>query len=205
MNDFTNGTYKVLSIKQDNVYLPIGCLTENSFEESVDMLDTTTRDNPNGWKTSRPVGQQYSISFSGLVTSDISSNGMITFQSLRYTKRQRTLVDWKIEDGSGNDDYGQAYISSLSEAANIDEFVSFSGSLVGYGEPNNVFDSTYYGYRDRVLAAGGTFEAEQCTKDFIETLIFGGTDFLIWCPLKVLRFYEFEWSGNFFFMNTAFF
>ena len=77
MNDFTNGTYKVLSIKQDNVYLPIGCLTENSFEESVDMLDTTTRDNPNGWKTSRPVGQQYSISFSGLVTSDISSNCLL--------------------------------------------------------------------------------------------------------------------------------
>ena len=171
MSNFTNGTYKTLSIKQYDMYVPIGCLTDNSFSESVDMIDTTVRTNLNGWSSSRPVGQKYNIDFSGLVTDDISSDSMITYQALRALKRNRTLIDWRIQDDSGNDDYGQAYITNLSDSASIDEFVSFNGALVGYGEPVNVFDSLYYGYKDRVLAAGGTFEAEQCVKNFIETLI----------------------------------
>ena len=171
MSDFINGTYKVLSIKQYDTYVPIGCLTDNSFSEAVEMINTTVRTNANGWSSSRPVGQSYNIDFSGLVTADISSGVMITYQSLRTLKRNRTLIDWRIQDGSGNDDYGQAYITTLSDSAAIDEFVSFSGALVGYGEPENVFDRLYYGYNDRVLADGGAFEAEQCTKDFIETLI----------------------------------
>ncbi len=171
MKQYTNGVHKFLSIKQGEVYLPIGCLTDNNFSEAVNMIDTTVRTNSNGWESSRPVGQSYNIDFSGLVTSDISSDSMVTFQELRTLKRNRTLISWRIEDGSGNDDYGQAYINSISESASIDEFVSFNGSLVGYGEPINTFDSLYYGYKDRVLAAGGIFEAEQCTKDFVETLI----------------------------------
>lgn len=132
---FINGTYKVLSIKVGEVYLPIGCLTENSFDESVDMLDTTTRDNPNGWKTSRPVGQQYSISFSGLVSSESLISGLVTYNDLRNIKRGRQLIEWKIEADVGVTDYGQGYINSLGDTAAIDEFVSFSGGIVGYGEP----------------------------------------------------------------------
>ncbi len=135
MNDFINGTYKVLSIKQDDVYLPIGCLTENSFEESVDMLDTTTRDNSNGWKTSRPVGQQYSISFSGLVTAESLIGGVVTYNDLRNIKRGRQLIEWKVEADVGATEYGGGYINNLSDTAAIDEFVSFSGSIVGFGEP----------------------------------------------------------------------
>ena len=149
----------------------LGVLTGNSFEESVDMLDTTVRTNANGWRSSRPITQSYSISFSGLVTSVISSSDMITFQAIRDLKRQRQLIDWRISDGNGNNDYGQGYINSISDNSNIDEFVRFNSSIIGVGEPTNVFDSTYYGYRDRVLAAGGVFEAEQCVKEFIQKII----------------------------------
>ena len=166
--EFTNGTLKILYIKQYGEYLPIGCLIDNSFSESADMLDTTVRTNTNGWKSSIPVGQSYSIDFSGLITNDISSDTMITFQALRDIKRQRQLLEWRVSDGNGNDDFGSAYINSLGETSTIDEFVSFNGSLVGQGEPTNTFDSLYYGYKDRVLADGGTFEAERCVKEYIE-------------------------------------
>ena len=44
------GDIRILYIYDKTAYSPIGCLTENSFSESVEMLDTTTRDN-GGWKT----------------------------------------------------------------------------------------------------------------------------------------------------------
>lgn len=166
--EFTNGSLKVLYIKQNGKYLPIGCLTSNSFSESVEMLDTTVRTNKNGWKSSRPVSQTYNIDFDGLLTSDISSDTIITYQALRDIKRQRLLLDWMISDGKGNDDFGQAYINSIGESASIDEFVSFNGGLVGYGEPTNTFDSLFYGYKNRVLADGGAFEADRCVKEYIE-------------------------------------
>ena len=169
--EFIDGTYKILSIKQNDVYLPIGCLTENSFEESVTMLDTTTRDNTDGWKSSRPVAQSYNIPFSGLVTNDIVSDSVITFKALRDLKRQRQLIDWKIDDGNGNPDYGQAHINTIADTASIDEFVSFTGGLTGYGEPINTFDSLYYAYKERVELAGGVLSSEKCTKQYIEFLI----------------------------------
>lgn len=171
MNEFINGALKKLSIKQDGVYLPIGCLTENSFEESSTMLGTTTRDNADGWETSIPVSQKYNISFSGLVTNDIISDGVVTFKALRDLKRQRQLVDWKIDDGFGDPDYGQGYINTISDSAVIDEFVSFSGGLVGFGEPENLFDSLYYAYKERVEEIGGVLSDENCTKEYIESLI----------------------------------
>ena len=59
------GEDRILYIKIDNLFVPIGCLTENSFSESVDTIDTTTRENM-GWTSSRPVMQSYSISFNGI-------------------------------------------------------------------------------------------------------------------------------------------
>lgn len=171
MSDFINGTYKFLSIKQNDVYLQIGCLTENSFNESVEMLGTTTRDNPDGWGTSIPVGQKYDIPFSGLVTNDIVSDRVITFKAIRDLKRQRQLIEWKIDDGTGNPDYGQGYINTISDSAVMDEYVSFTGGIVGQGEPINEFDSLYYAYKERVEAAGGVLSSEKCTKQYIESLI----------------------------------
>ena len=55
---FTLGEDRILYIKVEGVYLPIGCLTADSIEESSEFIDTTTRDN-GGWSTSRPVVQYY--------------------------------------------------------------------------------------------------------------------------------------------------
>ena len=169
--EYINGEIKILYLKKNGEYLPIGCLSDNNFSETSTTLDTTVRTNKNGWSSSIPVTQSYSIEFSGLLTVDLISDTNVTFQEIRDFKRQRTLIEWKIDDGEGNPDFGQGYITSLSEAANIDELVSFSGGIIGSGEPTNTFDSIYYEYKERVEAAGGTLSSEECTKEYIEQLI----------------------------------
>tara|TARA_R110000772_G_scaffold166188_1_gene277850 strand:- start:117 stop:578 length:462 start_codon:yes stop_codon:yes gene_type:complete len=131
-----NGTYKVLSIKLDGVFLSVGLLTSNSFSENIEMLDTTTRDN-GGYKTSTPTTQSYSIDFEGLIKQTLfvgQAETVLTYQNIKTLKRNRTLIEWKIN--SGVDIYvssGFAYITNLGDSSNIDEFISFNATLEGYG------------------------------------------------------------------------
>jgi hypothetical protein len=135
---YINGEIRILYIKKDSLYYPIGCLTSNSFNESVEMLPTTTRDNPNGWTTSRPTMQSYDISFDGLVDSDPDLADTVTYKNLKAFKRSRTLIEWRIaDDGLANFEEGSGYITGLSDSASIDEYVSFNGSIKGFGEPVN--------------------------------------------------------------------
>jgi hypothetical protein len=108
---FIEGTYKVLylDLKDGEGFLPVGCLTSNSFSESSDMIDSTTRDNL-GWKTSRPTNQGYNLSFDGLVLKDNVSFTNNTYFSLTLAKRARTLIDWRVNE----EDYGSGYITNLS-------------------------------------------------------------------------------------------
>jgi len=164
---FINGDIELLYFKIDGIYTPIGCLTSNSFNEEVDMLNTTTRQDA-GWESSRPTMQRYSISFAGLVTDDINFGNVVSYASIRNLKRQRTLIDWKISRGNGYDDYGQAYITNVSDSAEVESFVSFEGSMVGYGEPGNDFYTTLNSYIDRVTTDNGEIENEPCLKAYIE-------------------------------------
>ncbi len=135
---FTNGTYRILYIKEGIDYLPIGCLTENSFSEDSETLDTTTREN-GGWRTSQPTLQSFNIDFSGLQINTRFTGADLTkisYDKLKELKRNRTLIEWKIE----NTDlvfleYGKGYVTSLSEVNGVDEMISFSGSIEGFGEP----------------------------------------------------------------------
>ena len=142
MSDFKNGTNKLLYIYVVDTYFPIGCLTSNSFSEQSDMLDTTTRDNAGGWKTSIPTNQSYNISFSGLITTSDKSGTILTYDDLRLLKRNRTQIYWKTNSEiTGYSDFGRGYISSLSNDAAVDENISFSCEIVGYGEPVTQLDT----------------------------------------------------------------
>lgn len=136
--NFTNGEDRILFIKQNAVWLPIGCLTDNSMEESSEMLDTTTRDNK-GWNTSVPLVQSYSISFNGLQlnTTVVGGEfGIASYDKLKQLKRDRILLDWKIQGTIYPIvDYGKFYINSISEANTVGEFMSFSGTATGFGKP----------------------------------------------------------------------
>ena len=133
--NYINGTYSVFYIKIDGIYLPVGCLTDNSFSETTEMIDTTVRTNVNGWKSSRPVGQSYDIDLSGLVTKETLVSGVVTFYEIQQIKRNRESFDWKIEGGVDMVEYGSGYFTSLSKPMPIDDFISFSASVVGQGEP----------------------------------------------------------------------
>ncbi len=134
MSDFKNGVYKLLYIYVDNEYFPIGCLTSNSFSEQSDMLETTTRQNAGGWKTSIPTNQSYSISFSGLITTSENGNNL-SYRDIQALKRNKTQFYWKTNsEVSGYFDFGRGYITSLSSNAEIDSFIDFSAEIIGYGE-----------------------------------------------------------------------
>ena len=137
---FTNGVNRILYLKVDDVYQPIGCLTSDSFSESSEMLGTTTRDNPNGWKTSIPTTQSFSCSFDGLITKDAVVTGLTTYYDLKTLKRNREVLDFRL----GTDEFFSAIIVSLSDSANIDEFTSFSGELQGVGVPRNIYDANTF-------------------------------------------------------------
>lgn len=134
---FINGSNRILYIKLEDTYVPIGCLTSNSFSESSDMLGTTTRDNTNGWTSSIPTNQSYSVPFDGVLTSEYSSTSQITYYQLQIYKRTKSLIEWRVDDGLGNYDYGSGYISDLSNANSVDEYVSFSGVITGFGIVGN--------------------------------------------------------------------
>lgn len=137
---FIDGSNRLLYIKWEDVYLPVGCLTGDSFSESSEMLDTTTRDNA-GWKTSTPTLQSYNISFDGLVINTLFNGGdftKVSYDRIRQLKRNRTLIEWKLKDtNSVFVDSGKGYITELSDSSSIDEFISFNASIEGYGNPES--------------------------------------------------------------------
>ena len=137
---FINGANRVLFIKWEEDYLPIGCLTSDSFSESAETLDTTTRDNE-GWATSVPTNQSYNISFDGMVINTHFNGGdftKISLDRLRYLKRNLTLIEWKTEDTNKVFvDSGKGYITEISDSSSIDEFISFNATITGYGQPTS--------------------------------------------------------------------
>jgi len=136
--EFINGEDRILYIKVNGNYMPVGCLTGNSISESSEMLQTTTRDN-SGWATSRPLNQNYSISFDGVQVNTTVAGGsfsLLSYDKLKLLKRNKQLLDWKIEGSIFPVvDYGKCYITELSEASNVGEFLTFTGSLTGFGIP----------------------------------------------------------------------
>lgn len=136
--EYTNGEDRILYIKHLGDWLPVGCLTSNSISESSEMLATTTRDN-DGWMTSRPVMQNYSIGFEGIQINTTVAGGtfsVASYDRLKQLKRSKTLLDWKIQGTVFPVvDYGKAYITEISESAPAGDYLSFSGSMTGYGIP----------------------------------------------------------------------
>jgi len=138
---FYNGSDQILYLVVGGIDCPIACLTDNGFSENVEMLETTTVDN-NGWKTSRPLNQSFTISFSGVqIVTDATTPTRYSLDTLRVLKRSRTRVEWKIATGAVFSESGEGYITELSETGTADGLLTFSGTIVGYGSP---VDTTSY-------------------------------------------------------------
>ena len=129
---FKKGDIRVLYILSEGSYVPVGCLTSNNISETVEMLDTTTRES-GGWRTNVPSTQEYNIPFDGI--QEHNENGIITYTDLKVLKRARTKIQWEIKGGGLPEDSGYGYITDLSEDNSVGEFLLFSGNIQGYGEP----------------------------------------------------------------------
>jgi hypothetical protein len=138
MSTFIKGEDRILYLLISGVFYPIGCLSENSFSESSEMLDTTTRES-NGWATAQAVKQAYSISFNGLQINTTISGGdtsKLSYDVLKQIKRNREKVQWKIQGTQvPSIDYGYCNISEISESTAVNEFITFTGTLTGFGRP----------------------------------------------------------------------
>lgn len=136
--DHIRGKESMFYIKKNDVFFPVGCLTSSPISEDVEMIDTTTRENE-GWRTSLPTNQGYTIELSGLMVQDDedSGNEILSYRELRAMKRNKELVEWKRETLNGYYiDSGKAYITAISDSDEADGFITFNASLVGYGAPD---------------------------------------------------------------------
>lgn len=135
---FIQGEERILYIKEDDTYLPIGCLTSNPITESSELLETTTRQN-NGWSTSIPTKQSYNIDFEGIQILTFGVDGdatKLSYDKLKVLKRERTQVEWKIEDADLRFiDVGSGYIIEIGEGNEVGGVLTFSGKIVGFGMP----------------------------------------------------------------------
>jgi len=86
------GNFSILYLRLGGSFVPIGCVSDNGFNEDVELLPTTTRQT-NGWSTSRPNVQSYSISFTGYSEFSIFGSDIASLDRLQILKRNRALVE----------------------------------------------------------------------------------------------------------------
>jgi hypothetical protein len=130
------GEERILYLKINGEFLPIGCVTENSFSETADSFETTTKGEAS-WQTNKILSQSYSISFSGIqILTKFFNTNLLSYDTLKDYKRNRELLEWKIQgENFPIVDSGFCYITEISESAVVNELLTFSGTLTGFGEP----------------------------------------------------------------------
>lgn len=153
MSFYTANT-RILEIEFAGEYLPIACVESNDFTESVEMLDTTTQES-GGWASSIPTNQTYSISFSGVQKNNAGYT--LSFAKLQGIKRNRERVLWRLVGGELQDE-GSGYITDLSETAEGNGFIGFSGSLMGFGTPADLRGDLFQNSNDFLFQNGNRFE-----------------------------------------------
>jgi hypothetical protein len=130
------GEERILYLKINGEFLPIGCLSENSFSETAESFETTIKGEAS-WKTDRILSQSYTLSFSGIqILTKFLNTDFLSYDTLKDLKRRRQLLEWKIDgDNFPIVDSGYCYITDISESAVVNELLTFSGTLTGFGEP----------------------------------------------------------------------
>lgn len=132
------GSANLLFIHDGTAYLPIGCLTTNGTQETVETnTGTVTKCDPNP----APVlgAYSYTKSFDAEAIEDNTTRASL--QKVRSILRDKAAskapVFWKEEttlsDGEKVTEYGKAYLTEFSTEAPADGMVTFSGTLSGIG------------------------------------------------------------------------
>ena len=139
MSTYITGDNEILSVwNGTDAYEPIVCLTSNGLSETVDEISARTKCDANGATQKQAGAYSYEIPFEGIYADPEADKA--GWADIRTKLRTLGTFTWKIETtyASGTDvEYGTAYFSSLEKTGAIDEFITFSGTLMGSGLINS--------------------------------------------------------------------
>jgi len=131
------GELGILYIHDATVYRPIACLTSNSFNPAVSVIESMTKCNP-GVSIKQAGMFTYTIDAEGEYIDTTSVGGETTKASHDYLFGRmvnKTLVTWKLDTGVTDAIYyGSAVITDLPLTQGAgDELSTFSITLEGSG------------------------------------------------------------------------
>lgn len=130
------GNLQILYIKIGAEYEPIGCLTSNDFNLSVETFDTTTR--VDGlWANSLPDVGSYQISIQGILDLTKRSG-----QTVELLTRNRSAFEWATGSEGVYYRNGIGYFASYSDSAPVNSKITFSATIIGKGNYNLTLPSS---------------------------------------------------------------
>lgn len=119
---------------------PIACLTSNSLSEVLTFLNTAKKTQKGAIK-SIPVANSYQINFEAVMVSDQS----MSWNDLALLAREQVIGSWEL---TGVNDSGFGFLSGLEITANSGEIITFTGTIVGFGEIVPLDQDQYVWYQD---------------------------------------------------------
>lgn len=130
------GEKGIVYLWETNAYKPVACLTSNSLESSVSIIESTTKCFP-GVVKKTPGSFNANLSLEGEYIDTTSVGGDTAKKShdaLFLLQKAKTLVEWKLDTNVDNATsikyYGSAYITDLSaEFGSGDDVTTFSATL----------------------------------------------------------------------------
>lgn len=131
------GEAGILYVHDGEIYKPVACLTSNSLNTAVSIIESQTKCNP-GEVIKQAGTYSYTIDAEGEYINTIGIGGEDTKASHDYlfTRQQSpTFVTWKLDTGFEEAVYyGSAIISDLTlDQGAGDEISTFSMTLEGSG------------------------------------------------------------------------
>lgn len=136
------GELGILSVHDGTLYRPIACLTSNSLNTAVSIIESQTKCNP-GEVIKQAGTLSYTLDAEGEYIDTTSVGGDVTKASHDYllnAQQTLTAVNWKLDTGvTGAVYYGSAILSDLTlDQGAGDEISTFSVTLEGSGAISTV-------------------------------------------------------------------
>ena len=137
MADKIKGEGLILYVHDGSLYRPVACLTSNSLDTELGIIESQTKCAPGVIEKQAGVFS-YTLTADAIAIDTTSVGGDDTKASHDYllsVQQAKNTVDWKMDSGSTDlTYYGKGIITSLGlEAPTGDEFASFTLTIDGSG------------------------------------------------------------------------
>lgn len=137
MADKIKGEELLLYVNDGALYRPVACLTSNSLDTELGVIEAQTKCAPGVTETQAGTFS-YTLTADAIAIDTTSVGGDDTKASHDYLlglQQSKLKVNWKMDSGStGLIYYGQGILTSLGlEAPAGDEFATFSLTINGSG------------------------------------------------------------------------